>query len=27
VTVGWSRMLLSLKAYLESGRRQPFFDF
>jgi len=27
VTVGWSQMLLSLKAYLESGRRQPFFDF
>lgn len=27
VTVGWAQMLLSLKAYLESGRRQPFFDF
>jgi uncharacterized protein YndB with AHSA1/START domain len=27
VTVGWARMLLSLKAYLESGQRRPFFDF
>jgi uncharacterized protein YndB with AHSA1/START domain len=27
VTVGWARMLLSLKAYLESGVRKPFFDF
>ncbi len=27
VTVGWSQMLLSLKAYLESGVRKPFFDF
>jgi uncharacterized protein YndB with AHSA1/START domain len=27
VTVGWAQMLLSLKAYLESGRRRPFFDF
>lgn len=27
VTVGWSQMLLSLKAYLESGARKPFFDF
>ena len=27
VTVGWSQMLLSLKAFLETGRRQPFFDF
>jgi uncharacterized protein YndB with AHSA1/START domain len=27
VTVGWAQMLLSLKAYLESGQRRPFFDF
>jgi hypothetical protein len=27
VTVGWAQMLLSLKSYLESGRRKPFFDF
>jgi hypothetical protein len=27
VTVGWAQMLLSLKAYLESGTRKPFFDF
>jgi uncharacterized protein YndB with AHSA1/START domain len=27
VTVGWSQMLLSLKAYLETGVRAPFFDF
>lgn len=27
VTVGWAQMLLSLKAYLESGRRRPFFTF
>ena len=27
VTVGWAQMLLSLKAYLESGVRKPFFDF
>jgi uncharacterized protein YndB with AHSA1/START domain len=27
VTVGWAQMLLSLKAYLESGQRGPFFDF
>jgi uncharacterized protein YndB with AHSA1/START domain len=27
VTVGWSQMLLSLKAYLETGVRKPFFDF
>lgn len=27
VTVGWAQMLLSLKAYLESGHRKPFFDF
>lgn len=27
VTVGWSQMLLSLKAYLETGQRKPFFDF
>ncbi|HEV8566494.1 MAG TPA: SRPBCC domain-containing protein [Actinoplanes sp.] len=27
VTVGWAQMLLSLKAYLESGIRKPFFDF
>jgi hypothetical protein len=27
VTVGWSQMLLSLKAYLETGERRPFFDF
>ncbi|MCW6003314.1 hypothetical protein K1W54_01775, partial [Micromonospora sp. CPCC 205371] len=27
VTVGWAQMLLSLKAYLETGRRKPFFDF
>jgi hypothetical protein len=27
VSVGWAQMLLSLKAYLESGDRKPFFDF
>lgn len=27
VTVGWAQMLLSLKAYLESGVAKPFFDF
>jgi uncharacterized protein YndB with AHSA1/START domain len=27
VTVGWAQVLLSLKAYLETGRRKPFFDF
>jgi uncharacterized protein YndB with AHSA1/START domain len=27
VTVGWARMLLSLKAFLETGVRRPFFDF
>jgi hypothetical protein len=27
VTVGWAQMLLSLKAYLETGVRAPFFDF
>jgi uncharacterized protein YndB with AHSA1/START domain len=27
VTVGWAQMLLSLKAYLESGQRRPFFSF
>jgi uncharacterized protein YndB with AHSA1/START domain len=27
VTVGWAQMLLSLKAYLETGVRKPFFDF
>jgi len=27
VTVGWAQMLVSMKAYLESGVRQPFFDF
>ena len=27
VTVGWSQMLLSMKAYLETGVRKPFFDF
>ncbi|HEY2946965.1 MAG TPA: SRPBCC domain-containing protein [Micromonosporaceae bacterium] len=27
VTVGWAQMLLSLKAYLESGQRRPFFAF
>jgi uncharacterized protein YndB with AHSA1/START domain len=27
VTVGWSQMLLSLKAHLETGVRKPFFDF
>jgi hypothetical protein len=27
VTVGWSQMLLSLKTYLESGKRKPFFEF
>jgi uncharacterized protein YndB with AHSA1/START domain len=27
VTVGWAQMLLSLKAYLETGARKPFFDF
>lgn len=25
VTVGWAQMLLSLKEYLESGQRKPFF--
>jgi hypothetical protein len=27
VTVGWAQMLLSLKDYLESGERKPFFRF
>ncbi|MFI7067209.1 SRPBCC domain-containing protein [Kribbella sp. NPDC050124] len=27
VTVGWAQMLLSLKAYLETGVRKPFFNF
>jgi uncharacterized protein YndB with AHSA1/START domain len=27
VTVGWAQMLLSLKAYLDSGERRPVFDF
>lgn len=27
VTVGWAQMLLSLKAYVESGERKPFFRF
>jgi len=27
VTVGWAQMLVSLKAYLETGVRKPFFDF
>jgi uncharacterized protein YndB with AHSA1/START domain len=27
VTVGWAQMLLSLKAYLETGARKPFFNF
>jgi hypothetical protein len=27
VTVGWAQMLLSLKAYLETGVRSPFFTF
>jgi uncharacterized protein YndB with AHSA1/START domain len=27
VTVGWAQMLLSLKAYLETGERKPFFSF
>jgi uncharacterized protein YndB with AHSA1/START domain len=27
VTVGWAQMLLSLKPYLETGIRKPFFDF
>jgi uncharacterized protein YndB with AHSA1/START domain len=27
VTVGWSQMLLCLKAYVETGVRAPFFDF
>ena len=27
VTVGWAQMLLSLKAYLQTGVRKPFFDF
>jgi uncharacterized protein YndB with AHSA1/START domain len=27
VTVGWAQMLLSLKAYLETGVRAPFFAF
>ena len=27
VTFGWVQMLLRLKAYAETGTRQPFFDF
>jgi uncharacterized protein YndB with AHSA1/START domain len=27
VTVGWAQMLLSLRDYLASGVRKPFFDF
>jgi uncharacterized protein YndB with AHSA1/START domain len=27
VTFGWVQMFLRLKAYVESGRPQPFFDF
>jgi uncharacterized protein YndB with AHSA1/START domain len=27
VTVGWSQMLLSLREYLTSGVRKPFFNF
>ena len=27
VTVGCLQILLSLKAYLETGERKPFFDF
>jgi hypothetical protein len=27
VTVGWAQMLLSLRDYLSSGVRKPFFDF
>jgi uncharacterized protein YndB with AHSA1/START domain len=27
VTVGWAQMLLSLRQYLTSGVRKPFFDF
>jgi hypothetical protein len=27
VTVGWSQMLLSMKEYLSTGVRKPFFDF
>ena len=27
VTVGWAQMLLSLREYLASGVRKPFFDF
>ncbi len=27
VTVGWAQMLVSLKAYVETGVRKPFFDF
>lgn len=27
VTVGWAQMLLSMKAYLETGIRKPFFNF
>jgi uncharacterized protein YndB with AHSA1/START domain len=27
VTVGWAQMLLSLKDYLASGVRKPFFNF
>jgi uncharacterized protein YndB with AHSA1/START domain len=27
VTVGWAQMLLSLKEYLATGVRKPFFDF
>jgi hypothetical protein len=27
VTVGWAQMLQSLRQYLISGVRKPFFDF
>jgi uncharacterized protein YndB with AHSA1/START domain len=27
VTVGWAQMLLSLRDYVSSGVRKPFFDF
>jgi uncharacterized protein YndB with AHSA1/START domain len=27
VTLGWAQMLLSLKSYLETGIRKPFFNF
>jgi uncharacterized protein YndB with AHSA1/START domain len=27
VTVGWAQMLLSVKGYLETGTRKPFFNF